>query len=106
MLMERKESRQTGLDVDVDEEIARAASRSRGTGADPDEARIHEPPGERDERALGLQPSQWRIVVWVDAAAEAEALVVPAVGVESLGIMETGRVPTAGSEQGGHRWAS
>ena len=38
----------------------------------------------------------------VDAAAEAEVLVVLAIGVETLGVAEAGRVPAPGSDQQDH----
>ena len=73
----------------------RARPVRRRVGTEP---RVAEPAGELGERDLGLQPGQRRAEAVVDAAAEAEVLVVRAVGVEAVGVGEAVGVAVAGGE--------
>ena len=57
-----------------------------------DEARAVKPPYEFSQREGGLEPREGGAEAVVDAAAEAEMLIVGALGVEPVGVPEAGRV--------------
>jgi hypothetical protein len=63
-----------------------------------DESGVLQPACELGEGDLRLGASQWGSEAVVDAAAEAQVLVVLAVGVEAVGIGDVGRVAAAGGE--------
>ena len=67
-----------------------------------DEPGMHEPVSEREQRGLRLDASDGRAVAVVDAAGEAEVLVVGAVGVEAVrvGDVAGSRLPRPTSVEG------
>jgi hypothetical protein len=90
-----------GVDaVDLDEEVAGASQEGtltvgRWVG---DESGILQPACELGEGDLRLGASQWGSEAVVDAAAEAQVLVVLAVGVEAVGVRDGVLVAAAGGE--------
>jgi len=65
--------------------------------------RIDEPASERDEGRLGLDPRQWRAEAIMQAAAEAEMLIVRPLGIEKVRIDKRfgSRLPAANSSMSG-----
>src|SRR5258707_11280605 len=90
--------------VDVNGELTRAAQCGALSvrGRILHEPRVLEPSRELGKRNLRLQPRHGRAVTVMDATAEAEVLVILAIGVEPLGVAEAGRVPVPRSEQQDH----
>jgi hypothetical protein len=83
--------------VELDEEMKRASQDRVGPvwRRVGDQTRVLEPAGELAERDLGLQPGEGGTEAVVDAAAEAEVLVIvageaEAVGVEAVGVEPVG----------------
>jgi hypothetical protein len=62
------------------------------------EPRVPEPPREREERDLGLEPCQWRAEAVMDPTAVPEVLVLPAARNEALGVVELLRVAVPRSQ--------
>src|SRR5258708_39413920 len=86
--------------IEVDEEMSGASQTGiRAVGRRiGDESRVLQPAGQLGERDLRLRPGQRSTEAVMDAAAEAQMLVVLAVGVEAVGIWDAGRVAAAGGE--------
>src|SRR5260370_3301117 len=68
-----------------------------------DQPGINEPTGQFRQRHLGLHPRQRGPEAVVDAAAEAEVLVVTSVRVEPIRVTESAGVPAAGGEDPARR---
>ena len=80
--------------VERDLEVPRASEervRPVGRGVD-DQSRVLEPAHQRAQRDLRLEPGERRPEAAMDAAAEAEMLIVLAIGNEPLGVGEARRI--------------